>query len=943
MNLKHALLPFSLATTLVAGAQKPAAKAAPLALKYEKFTLPNGLKVIIHEDHSDPIVAVSTVVHVGSNREKPGKTGFAHFFEHMSFNHSENTPRGANRKLIPEWGGNRNGGTWSDGTVYYEVIPKDAFEKIMWIDSDRLGFMINTVTKEALAKEIQVVKNEKRQNYDNVPYGSTSEVILANLYPEQHPYHWTVIGSLPDLQAASLEDVKAFYDRYYGAANATLVIAGDVDAKKTKERVQYWFGEIRRGPAVQPLAPQRATLTQSKTFWYEDNFAKLPELTMVFPTVEQYHKDAYALNMLGGLLTGSKTSPLYSVIVTEKKLAPSVSASNQSKEIAGEFYIRVRGNAGTDLNEAQKAIEEGLARFEQQGFTDMQLENLKTQYETNLYSGLESVLSKAQRLGRDNEFKGDPGFVATEAALVRSLTRADIMRVYNQYIKGKPYIATAFVPKGKKDLALRGATEAKIWTEPIVQGVANEEVDPGEIAKFEKTKTRNDRSEPGFGEMPLFRMPPVWTGSLANGMKVYGIESNEIPLVNFEIVVKGGHWADPIDKSGVSSLLASLMTQGTATKTPAELETAIDALGANITVISGNEELRLRASCLARNFAPTLALVQEILLQPRWDRAEYERLYKAMQTSIQGREANATAVAALNFSKLLYGDQHILGYPAAGTKESVARITLDDLKQYYNTWLKPSAAVVHIAGAVPQEIAAKAFAGLASSWKGTAPALPTYAPPTQDKANTVYFIDVPGAKQSVLYVGKLSVSAKDPEATDISFANEVLGVNSSSRLFQTLRIGKGYTYGASSNLQRSSERAPFQAVTSVRANATLASLQIIQDMIRQYGATFTEKEVDLTRNKVLKGSTLDYETLGAKLGLLQEISKYGRPLRFVEEDQQHLVKMTLADYQRIISKHLKEEDMVYVVVGDKATQLEEVRKLGKKVVQLDSSGNPLGF
>jgi zinc protease len=360
-------------------------------------------------------------------------------------------------------------------------------------------------------------------------------------------------------------------------------------------------------------------------------------------------------------------------------------------------------------------------------------------------------------------------------------------------------------------------------------------------------------------------------------------------------------------------------------------------------VSSSNEELRVRATCLARNFAPTMALVQEILLQPRWDKAEYDRLYKATQTAIQGREANATSIAAINFNKLLYGERHILGVPAQGTRESVGRITLDDLKQYYNTWVKPGAATVHVAGALQQAEALQGFMALAASWKGAAPALPSYTLPQQDRANTVFFIDVPGAKQSVLYVGKLGVSAKDPEATGVSFANEILGVNSSSRLFQTLRIGKGYTYGASSQQLRLSERAPFQAVTSVRANATLPSLQLIQDMIRQYGSTFTEKEVELTKNKVLKGSTLDYETLGAKLGLLGEISKYKRPLRFVEEDQQRLVKMSLADYRSIIGKHFNEADMVYVVVGDKATQLEEVKKLGKKVVQLDSAGNPVTF
>lgn len=272
-------------------------------IEYEKFTLENGLEVVLHEDHSDPIVAVATLMHVGSNREKPGKTGFAHFFEHMSFNDSENVPRGANRKLIPEWGGSRNGGTWSDGTIYYEVVPKDAFEKILWIDSDRLGYMINTVTKDALEAEKQVVKNEKRQRVDNAPYGFTDEIIRKNLYPAGHPYSWTVIGELPDLQAATIDDVKEFYDQYYGAGNATLVIAGDIDVEETKELVEKWFGEIRKGPEVNKPKPMPVSLDKVKSLHFEDNFAKLPELRMIFPTVEDYNEDMYALNVLGHFIT----------------------------------------------------------------------------------------------------------------------------------------------------------------------------------------------------------------------------------------------------------------------------------------------------------------------------------------------------------------------------------------------------------------------------------------------------------------------------------------------------------------------------------------------------------------------------------------------------------------------------------------------------------------
>ena len=420
-------------------------------IEYEKFTLDNGLEVILHEDHSDPIVAVATMMHVGSNREKPGKTGFAHFFEHMSFNDSENVPVGANRKMIPEWGGSRNGGTWSDGTVYYEVVPKDAFEKIMWIDSDRFGYMINTVTKEALEREKQVVKNEKRQRVDNAPYGYTDEIIRKNLYPEGHPYSWTVIGSLPDLQAATLEDVKEFYNKFYGASNASLVIAGDINIEETKDLVKKWFGEIPSGPKVEDLSFEPVKLDSVKALYFEDNFAKLPELRMVIPTVKEYHKDTYALNILGQLLSGSKKSPLYNVIVEEQKLAPNVSTYQNSSELAGEFVFRVRANADTDLDQVKLAIEEGLQKFENEGIKDKELKRIKAELETSLYQGVSTVLNKAFQLVQDNEFNGDPSYITQTAKLTNAVTGQDVMRVYNQYIKNQNYVMTSVVPKNQID------------------------------------------------------------------------------------------------------------------------------------------------------------------------------------------------------------------------------------------------------------------------------------------------------------------------------------------------------------------------------------------------------------------------------------------------------------------------------------------------------------
>jgi zinc protease len=908
------------------------------SLPYEKFTLANGLEVVLHEDHSDPIVAVATVMHVGSSREKPGKTGFAHFFEHMSFNDSENTPVGANRKLIPEWGGVRNGGTWTDGTIYYEVVPTDAFDKILWIDSDRLGFMINTVTSEALEAEKQVVKNERRQRVDNAPYGFTDEIIQENLYPADHPYHWPVIGSLPDLQAATLDDVKEFYDKFYGANNATLVIAGDIDITSTKEKVNRWFGEIRKGPEVNSLQPMPVKLQTTKSLYFEDNFARLPELRIVYPTVQTYHNDVYALQILAELLSGSRKSPLYQIVVEEKKQAPEVSTFQDSHELAGEFVFRIRANADTDLDSVKRSVEDALKRFETKPFSDSELQRIKAEQETALYQGIATVLNKAFTLAEDNEFIGNPAYILEEAKRTQAVTREDILRVYHQYIKGKNYIMTSVVPKTQLPLVVEGAQAATVWQEPIVEGVQNENVTRGQEAHIEKTPTKFDRSEPPFGETPLLKVPDVWKGQLDNGMAILGMENREIPLVYFDITIPGGHSFDPLEKAGVANLLAQLMRQGTAKRTPSELEEAIGLLGSAISIVCTNEDIRINVQCLARNFEPTFALVKEILLEPRWDVREYDRLKQALETNLKGSDANAVAVATRNFNKLLYGEEHILGLPLTGTLETSSKITLQDLKDYYNTYFSPVKSSLHVAGAISKDPVISTLKTLQNEWQQKVVKAPVYPLKNTMLAGNVYFIDFPEAKQSVLYAGKLTLSANDPSYNKLDFSNEIIGGGSSGKLFQVLRIEKGYTYGAYSFVGKAHAVSPFAVNSSVRSNATLPSLQIIQTMLTEYGKNFSESDVETTRKKILKNNTLAFESLGSKLNILREISKYGKPINYIEQDQQLLLSMTVDDFKNTIENNLREEQMIYLIVGDKATQLKEVEKLKGKVIELDIYG-----
>jgi zinc protease len=880
-------------------------------------------------------------VHVGSNREKPGRTGFAHFFEHMSFNDSENVPQGANRKMIEELGGTRNGGTWTDGTIYYEVIPKDALEKLMWIDSDRLGYMINTVTEDALEREKQVVKNEKRQRVDNQPYGHTEHVILKNLYPQDHPYNWTVIGDLADLQAATLGDVKEFYSEYYGPGNATLVIAGDIDIDHTKALVAKWFGEIKPSAPVKPIEAQPVNLAETKKRYHLDTFAKVPELRMTLPTVEQYHPDSYALNALAEILSDGKRAVLYQELVENRKLAPSVSARQDSNEVAGTFTVRVRANANVDLDDVYGAVQHALAEFEKNGFSDTDLERIKARQETQFYNGISSVLNKAFQLGIYNEFAGDPGFVSQDIANIKAVTRADIMRVYQQYIKAKPYVLTSFVPQDQDELIVTGSEKASVEEEVIVAG-AEKQFDASIVAEYAKTPSTHDRSEPAFSATPLVTPPEINDTTLANGMRLLNIAHNELPLVNFTLSIKGGAWLENPDNLGAANLLADWMNEGTAKRSPAELEDAIGLLGASIRVSADSDGFYLSGNTLARNFPATLALVTEMLLQPRFDESEFTRLKSRQLSALKQQEAQPFTVASRAFYRQLYGDKHRAGLPADGTAQSVEALSMAQLKAYYAANLSPKNATLQVVGDITQSQITEASSALVEKWQGEDVSLPQFPKAAIPSTNQVYFIDIPDAKQSVIVAGKPALSGDDANYYPLYVAQNRLGGGGSARLFQTLRIAKGYTYGAYSSLSRRIYDGPFLAYSQVRSNVTKESLDIFRELIGQYAQTFSQTDLDTTKNLLLKQNTRDFETMDQLLSMLQQISQFNLPLDYVSQQQQQLQTLDLTKLQEVYRQYANEKNMIYVVVGDAASQLENVKQFaGGKVIMLDRDGNKI--
>ena len=573
-----------------------------LNIGYEKYTMPNGLQVILHTDHSDPVISYAIMYHVGSSREVPGKTGFAHLFEHLLFGGSENVKPGQFDMIMENAGGSNNGFTSSDVTTYHEVFPKNALEKVLWLESDRMGFFINSVTGRSLAIQQNVVQNEKRQSEDNSPYGFTSYVIAKNLYPAGHPYSWEVIGEMEDLRNASLEDVKKYYENFYGPNNATLVLAGDFNPDSVKLLINKYFSEIKSHGEVPPRGAMVPSLKNEIRLYHEDNFANVPEINMVWPVPQAYQKDAYALDFLAKILADGKKAPLYKVLVKEKQLTSRVSSFNNSQELAGEFYISVRANEGKNLNEIEGAVKEAFARFEKDGITEKDIERIKATSEKSFYNGINNVLSKAIQLAAYNTTLNDPGFITKDIENIKAVTLEDVKRVYNTYIKDKPCVITSFVPKGQADVAVANSIPAGIKEENISEA-SQVEISQTADEKIEKTTSPIDRTiEPPSGKEPEVKIPQIWKAKLANGIEVAGIQNTELPLVNINISINGGISQDRLDLPGVAVMTAGMLQQGTKTKTPEELEEAIELLGSTITFGSAREEFVVNSSTLSRNF-----------------------------------------------------------------------------------------------------------------------------------------------------------------------------------------------------------------------------------------------------------------------------------------------------------------------------------------------------
>ena len=909
------------------------------SLPYEKFVLDNGLQVVLHEDKSDPIVSVAIQYHVGSAREKPGKTGFAHLFEHMLFQRSEHLGRNEFFKKIGELGGSFNGATGPDGTVYYETVPRDALEKVLWMESDRMGFFINTVTRKGLEREIDVVSNEKRQN-ENRPFGQSNGMMLKQFYPEGHPYRWPVIGSIADLHGATVDDIKQFYRKYYAPNNATLVVAGDFDRREVEAMIRKYFGEIPAREEVEPVRPIPVQLEKTSKYVLEDRFANAPGLEMNFSGAEQFHPDAYPLRILALLLSYGKNAPFYKVLVEDNKLASYVNVASSSLELSGQVSVSVKAYKETDLNTVYRGIQEAFERFEQEGIRDNDLERMKIMQETMLYNVMMSLESKTQALARNNVFAGRPDQMVIDLAHYQAVTKEEVMRVYRKYVRGKHFVALSTVPQGQTSLALTGSVVVRPDEDsPVGQKLVADEGAVTDDDPYEYTPSVFDRSvePPLLANTPESAMPPVWTGEMSNGMKVKGMAYTELPVVQFAVYLNSGMLCEPKGKSGLARLTAAVLNCGTRTKTPEELEVALGLLGARVSFGVSTERMQLSGSCLKKNFPQVLRLVEEMLLEPRWDETALELARKRMIGNIRQSSTEPKVLARHVFRQMMYGPENVLSNSALASEKEVAAITMEDIKTFYKTHIVPGQATFDFVGGYEKKEVMKFLQPLARTW--------TTGGASQERLNLnfmapqakVYFVDYPGAKQSYILLGCPAMPKGSNDYYPAKMVNQLLGASSNALLFDVLRLQHGYTYGAYSFFDCGKYANEFRATSSVQAAYTLEAMQLFKSCISTYGEQFTEQSLVKTKDAMFKENAAAFEMPDARLDLLSEMTVDGLPVDDLKRQEQLLKRMTLPEAKACIRNWLDYDRMFFVVVGDAASQLDRIRKSGLgevKVVDL---------
>ncbi len=898
-------------------------------IPYKKYKLDNGLTVIVHEDHSDPLVHVDVTYHVGSAREELGKSGFAHFFEHMMFQGSENVADEEHFKIISEAGGTLNGTTNSDRTNYFETVPVNQLEKMLWLESDRMGFLLDAVTQEKFEVQRETVKNERGQRVDNRPYGRLGERMAQAMYPDGHPYSWPVIGFMDDLNRVNVNDLKAFFLKWYGPNNATLTIGGDINANEILPLVTKYFAPIPKGPEIPKVEKKAVTLNADRYISMEDK-VHLPLLAMSFPTTYARSEDEAPLDILAEILGGGNNSLLYKNLV-KTQLAVQASANHPCQELSCSIsiYALPDPTSGKTLADMEKIVRDSFTEFEKRGVTQDDLDKVKAKIESGAIFGLQSVSGKVSQLAASETFTGNPNSTKAEIARYNSVTKADVMRVFNQYIKGKPSVIMSVVPEGQTQLI--AAPDNFTPKKHDFGGPSTTSAD--DLVARRAVDTFDRSVQPVAGANPAVDVPALWQTKTDNGIKILGTQSSETPTTAVFIKIPGGFYNEQTSKVGLSSMTASLMSESTQNYTTEEMSNALEKLGSQVSIYADKTHTNVYVSTLTKNLDATLKLVEEKLFRPAFNADDFERNKKQIIQNIQHSMKDAGYLASNTYSKLLYGD-NIAALPSSGTLNSIEAITLDDVQAFYKANFKPQGAQVIIVSDLSEaDVEPKVKSALAN-WQGKGQSFDVDFTEPNVQTNVIYLVDKPGAPQSQIRIGKRDmVEDITGEFFKANLMNFALGGTFNSRINLNLREDKGYTYGARSRFWGDKTSGGFTASAAVRADSTAASITEFTNELNNYAQNgVTDEELMFMRKAINQKDALKYETPNAKLGFLAQILEFDLEPNFVKERNKIVSTISKEEINALAKKHLNAKDMIYLVVGDAKTLRPELEKLGMKVV-----------
>lgn len=972
-------------------------------IKVTEFTLGNGLRVILHEDHSTPIVAVNIWYHVGSKNEVPGRTGFAHLFEHMMFQGSEHFDKDYFAPL-QEAGGTLNGSTNSDRTNYWEVVPSNFLELALWLESDRMGYLPQAMTDEKLNNQRDVVKNEKRQNYDNRPYGLVSARIAETLYPANHPYHWLTIGSLDDLTAASMDDVKDFFRRFYTPNNASLVIAGDINPTRARKLVEKYFGPLKRGPEVKNVTASQPALEKTIRITMDDRVS-LPRIYMTWNSMPQYTKDEAALDTVAMILTSGKGSRLYSSLVHEKQIAQDVSAFNNAREIAGQFQLVVTAKPGKSLEELESAVNDEIEKLKTEVPSKDEMERAFNARESSLIYGMQTVGGfggKSDQLNLYATFLGQPNYFQKDIERYARVTVDDVRNAAKTYLTDKRLVLTV-IPreKGKtmgepaaaspKDSIAspsqqtagiqaggsttnaqkaastsgpqQGATSLPAMDKPAgtqtqtksetsatsTVGAAPPTAERPATSKDsidDKAKSGGLYDMPKAGKDPQFALPKLQRRTLSNGLEVLIVTHRELPVVDMSLVLKTGGTADPLNRSGLASMTATLLDEGTTTRTSLEISNQLASIGASLGTGADWDMSAVNLLTLTKHLDRALEIYADVIINPSFPASELELQRNQRLAAFLQRRDNADAIAGIVYASLLYGRNHPYGHSILGDDASVRAITVDEVKQFYKTYYRPNNAALIVVGDVDPDSVTQKLEQVFAKWeKAIVPARNIPSSEQRTRAG-IYLVDKPDAAQSVIAIGQVGVARTTPDYFPLIVMNTLLGGQFTSRVNMNLRESKGYTYGARTSFDFRRGAGPFAATAGVQTAVTKESIEeFLKELSGIRGAIpVTSAELEFSKQAIIRGYPRTFETPDQIANRLTPLVVFGLPDSYFNDFIPNVRAVTADDVARVAAKYLDPSKMAILVIGDRKlieTGLRSLDEIGGTLAYLDAEGRPV--